>query len=236
MSPEGPIYDVLSPSLCRRLLQCTGPNGKIMISSSRGLLRQRSAGLLWGLLVLFPLLLAASHAPGVVRTAWVTPAPRQIRCLPRYSALSSSVTKERRPAIDERTRTSEDRQVKPGAPKKEPQVWRRLGSFEKLLTRKCQGTGDRLSIPHVCAAEVSGPCDVEALKRAVGRAVERHPLLRACIGGDGKVEGAPAEGVRAGAVEPNPLVWKPCAFTTDEIVEKVLQVRGTCWRPQTPNV
>ena len=80
------------------------------------------------------------------------------------------------------------------------QSWRRLGSFERLLTRKA-ASGGRMSIPHICVALVEGPLDASTLFQSLVRVVCRHPLLRACIRGTSRVEDAPVVGVRAGERE-----------------------------------
>lgn len=107
-----------------------------------------------------------------------------------------------------------------------PEVdWRPLGSFERLLARKAAQGPRRLSIPHACVAIVRGPpLEEAALRAALLPLVRRHPLLRARIKGDGRVESPPVAGVRMGAAEPNPLRWAPCALTDEEVVDRVLVV------------
>eukprot|EP00624_Nannochloropsis_granulata_P005786 evm.model.NODE_41420_length_9420_cov_22.217516.1 len=108
-------------------------------------------------------------------------------------------------------------------PKRQP--WRRLGSFETLLARKAAAGPQRLSIPHVCVAVVDdaqGLLTPQLLKPALVSLVRRHPKLRACIQGTGKVEGAPVAGVRRGGKEVDPLMWWPCAMTPAEVVEEAL--------------
>ena len=103
--------------------------------------------------------------------------------------------------------------------------WRTLGSFERLLARKAADGPSRLSIPHVCAAIIDGPgLTREKLAPALAHVVQRHPLLRACIQGDGKVIDPPAAGVRAGGQEPNPFRWSPINLSDEQIVSSALNI------------
>lgn len=144
----------------------------------------------------------------------------------RRSIISASISTEPRTAVDRSITGPNDGESSSQLPA-EGQEWRRLGSFERLLTRKYL-QGERLSIPHVCAAVVDGPLDVPALEAAMAMAVRRHPLLRARIDGDGLVVNPPAAGVRVGAEEPRPFVWRPCELSDQEVVKAAVQVGGGC--------
>lgn len=68
-----------------------------------------------------------------------------------------------------------------------PFSWRKLGSFEKMLTQTRDGIGPAeegvrtLLTPHVWAAVIDGDLPRSSLKRGVEAVLECHPMLRACI-------------------------------------------------------
>ncbi|CAN0322402.1 unnamed protein product, partial [Ectocarpus sp. 12 AP-2014] len=68
-----------------------------------------------------------------------------------------------------------------------PFVSRKLGSFEKMLTKTRDGAGPAedgvriLTTPHVWAAVIDGDLPRSSLKRGIEAVLARHPMLRACI-------------------------------------------------------
>ena len=106
--------------------------------------------------------------------------------------------------------------------------WRELESFERLLSRQtvhdAQGLGGKLSIPHVCSAVVDGPIDPTVLASSLTRVIANHPLLRACIKGDGKVIEPAGPGLRIGGKEPDPLRWAPIDLPLQDITKALLDV------------
>ena len=62
---------------------------------------------------------------------------------------------------------------------------RRLGGYERLLSRKTPGT-DSLSLSHGASFILNQSVDEGILVKAVALSMARHPMLRVCINGEGE--------------------------------------------------
>jgi len=87
-----------------------------------------------------------------------------------------------------------------------------------------EGLGNKLSIPHVCAAIIDSAVDQGILAKSLTKVIAKHPLLRACIKGDGKVVEPVGPGLRIGGKEPHPLRWAPIDLPLSDITSAVLEV------------
>lgn len=98
-------------------------------------------------------------------------------------------------------------------------VYRELGSFEKLLTRKRKPPGEALSMPHVCAVEVNGILDVKSLPRALRVIVQSHYLLHSAI--KKVIPSSPEPGDGKGSES---LAWYPSPLDAMTIVDRALSI------------